>query len=47
MTSSMDKKKKCTHTWKYYGNAVRICESPFEFLVKGCGKVETKGKDYD
>lgn len=33
------KKKPHTHIWKY-GSNIRVCESPFEFLIKGCGKVE-------
>ncbi len=37
--------KKHTHIWKYIENGTkRICESPFPFLVKGCGQKEVVTK---
>lgn len=40
-------KKEHTHIWKYTtkNGDKRICESPFEMLVKGCGRPEIKVND--
>ena len=42
-TKQREKEKKHSHIWKYReGSNIRVCESPFEMLVPGCGKKEIK-----